>query len=107
MRSSINTKASVIVVIGESKQMIRLVYCHRPKCEVIAVTRDIQKARQLNIFDGVTPLVYEKTSENLSRIDFAINFAKRRGIVKCGDSIVVLKSDENLMEVHYISYNIQ
>jgi pyruvate kinase len=104
VRSSITTKSSIILVIGDSKEAVRVIHSHRPKCEVVAVIHEAQTARQLNILARVTPLVYEEKLENVSKMDFGINYAKKRGILKNGDTIVVLKSEQNLMEIHYIPY---
>jgi pyruvate kinase len=104
VRSSITTKSSIILLIGDSKEAVRVIHSHQPKCEIIAVIQDPQTARQLNVLCRVTPLVYEGKLANVSKMDFGINYAKKRGILKNGDTIVMLKSEENLMEIHYIPY---
>lgn len=101
--SSINTNAAVIIIISESDEIVQLVNRYRPTCEVIVVMENPKSCRQLNILDRVTPLTYETVA--LSKIDFAINFAKLRGITKCGDSIIILEHDLNQMIVYYLPYD--
>jgi pyruvate kinase len=102
--SSLSANASGIIVIGESKQIIHSIHCHKPKCEVIAVIKNHQSARQLNILDRVTPLIFDASSAT-SRTDFGINYAKKRGIMKNGDTVIVLNVDLNCIQVRYIPYN--
>lgn len=101
--SSRNTSASAIVILTNSQLIVHLVHQHRPSCEIVVVTEDPRTARQLNILDQVTPLFY-KANINIKK-NFALEFAESRGIIKCGDTIVLLKADENLMEIHYVSYD--
>lgn len=96
--SSINTEASAIIVLTESEKIAEFVHQLRPKCEVIAITSNQKTARQLNILDKVTPLFYEGSSS----FNFAVSFAKKRGIAKCGDTVIVL-TDQN-MQIHYLPY---
>lgn len=103
MTSSKTSNASIIIVIGDSKKMVHLVHIHQPKCEVIAVITNSKAARQLNILDRVTPLIYDENSK-VSKMDFAIYYAKKRGMTKNGDTIVVWRIEINRVEVHYIPY---
>lgn len=96
--SSINTDAAAIIVLTESEKTAEFIHQLRPKCELIVVTRNPRKARQLNILDKVTPLL----TEGGSGFQFAVNFAKKRGIVKDGDTVVVM-TDKN-MQIHYLPY---
>lgn len=104
MTSSKTAKAAVIIIVGDSKQLVHLVHFHQPNCEVISVMKNCKAARQLNILDNVTPLIYDESSK-ISEIDFGIHYAKKRGMAKNGDTIVLLKVDINRVEVFYIPYN--
>lgn len=96
--SSINIEAAAIVIVSDSEKTAEFVHQLRPKCEVIVVTKNPKAARQLNILDKVTPLFYEGGAG----LEFAVEFAKKRGIAKAGDTIVLL-NDKN-MQIHYLSY---
>lgn len=100
VRSSITTMAAAIIIVTESSEIVELVHQHRPVCEVIVVMENQKSCRQLNILDRVTPLHFAA----LSKVNFGVNFAKIRGIVKCGDTIIILKYHEKLVQVHYIPY---
>lgn len=100
--SSITTKASAIIVASESGDLAQLVYFQQPKCEIIAVIKDHKAARQLNILDNVVPLVFKPTYKT-STLNFAVNFARLRGILKPGDTVVYLTT--TTMQIHYIDYD--
>lgn len=100
--SSILTTASAIIVTSD--KLANFVNNFYPLCEIIAVTHNKKKARQLNIWDKLIPLLLnDKVKNNISKFDFAIKFAKLRGIIKSGDTVVFLK--EQSMEVHYVPYD--
>lgn len=102
--SSSTTTASAIIIITESPEIVRLVYYFRPNCEIIVVMENPKSCRQLNILDRVTPLIFEISRKQL-KLDFAINFSKSRGILKCGDTIVVLQHASSSVQVHYVPYD--
>lgn len=103
--SSINTNASVIILITDSEHLAHLVHFHQPKCPMIAVMKNQKVARQMNILNNTIPLVYEEDISEDSKMNYAIEFSKKRGLVKCGDTVIVLKSSRNVMEIHYIPYD--
>lgn len=68
----------------------------RPRCPIIAVSRNEKTARQSHLYRGLLPLFYPKEilSDWLQDIDARVNFAiehgKHRGFVCKGDFIIVI-----------------
>lgn len=100
--SSLTTKASAIILITESEQTVNLVYHHQPNCKVIVVISNKKAARQLNILDRITPLLLQG-SKSL-KLDAAISFARKSGLVKNGDTVIILEGEESRVIVHYLPY---
>lgn len=113
-KSSILVKASVIIIIGNSKKLVHYVHCHEPKCQIVAVVTNPKFARQLNILERthvlimdrklpVTPIIFDRHMST-TKLNFGLDFAIKRGITKSGDSFVLLRSDIRRVEVHYVPY---
>lgn len=99
--SSILTKASAIILTSD--KLSYHVYNSQPKCEILVMTQSQKKARQLNILNNLTPLLFIDKAQKLSKFKFALKFGKARGAIKSGDAIVLLKKTS--MEVHYVPYD--
>lgn len=54
--------AAAIVVVTSSGKSSQVVAKYRPRCPIIAVTRYAAIARQLHLWRGIIPLVYEGTT---------------------------------------------
>lgn len=99
--SAFTTNASAIIIVSNSEEVAHLVYHLLPNCEVIIVMENPKSCRQLNILGRVTPLNFDPKM-NLSKYDFAIKFSIARGILKRGDTVVLLKPAQSVMEIHYV-----
>lgn len=109
--------ASAIIVITTSGRSAHLISKYRPRCPIIAVSRNEQTARQCHLYRGILPLIYKgklwmvpetqkkkthffyySTDAPLedwlkdvdARVQYGINFGKTRGFLKTGDAIVIV-----------------
>ncbi|XP_050057284.1 pyruvate kinase-like isoform X2 [Aphis gossypii] len=90
------SKAAAIVVLTSSGHSAHRISKYRPRCPIIALTRNAKVARQCHIYRGILPLYYnvQPLSDWLNdvdtRVEHAIKFGKSSGIINSGDSVVVV-----------------
>ena len=66
----------------------------RPRCPIMVVTRDPRVARQMHLYRGCFPIVYDKPKmknvleEHDERLDFAIQTGREMGFLKVGNTFV-------------------
>jgi len=96
VEASVNCMAALIVVITSTGRSATLMAAYRPRCPIIAVTRNEQVSRQLHLYRGVFPLKYpaskhsDWTEDMDNRITAAIDEGWDRGMVHAGSAIVVV-----------------
>ncbi|XP_075230993.1 pyruvate kinase-like isoform X3 [Lycorma delicatula] len=96
VEASIKCMAAAIIVLTTSGVSAQLLSKYRPRCPILAITRQQQVARQLHLYRGIFPLVYEDSplSDWLkdvdARVQFGLKFGKARNFVKQGDPVVVV-----------------
>merc|ERR1711971_1439642 len=94
--ASYKCKASAIVVLTTSGTTSHIVSKYKPHCPILSVTRYGQVARQMQIFRGCIPLLYEKECDADwmkdvdDRVQYAIDFGKRSNFIGSGDNVVVI-----------------
>merc|ERR1739844_32019 len=94
--ASYKCKASAIVVLTTSGTTSHIVSKYKPHCPILSVTRYGQVARQMQIFRGCIPLLYEKERDAdwmkdiNDRVQYAIDFGKRSNFIGTGDNVVVI-----------------
>merc|ERR1712142_910846 len=94
--ASYKCKASAIVVLTTSGTTSHIVSKYKPHCPILSVTRYGQVARQMQIFRGCIPLLYEKERDAdwmkdvNDRVQYAIDFGKRSNFIGSGDNVVVI-----------------
>lgn len=69
---------------------------YRPRCPIITITRDERAAKQLHLYRGCFPLIYDKYNSQdwfadlEDRVDFAIKAGKEMGFLKVNASVVLV-----------------
>ncbi|XP_050529958.1 pyruvate kinase-like [Daktulosphaira vitifoliae] len=90
------SKAAAIIVLTSSGTSAHLISRYRPRSPIIAITRNVQVARQCHIYRGVFPLHYNEPTlpdwlkDVDRRVIYAIKFGKGHGFIKTSDPIVVV-----------------
>jgi len=97
VEASFKAMACAIVVITTTGRSAYLVSKYRPRCPILAVSRDSQVMRQSHLFRGILPVHYtgeEKAAEWMAdvdaRVEAAISVGKDRGFIKTGQPVVVV-----------------
>lgn len=94
--ASYKCKAAAIIVLTTSGTTSHIVSKYKPHCPIVSVTRFGQVARQMQIFRGCIPLLYEQERDANwmkdvdNRVQYAIDFGKRSKFIGSGDSVVVI-----------------
>ncbi len=88
-------KASAIVVCTRTGGTARKVSRFRPNINIIGITTDIHAYRQLALSWGVLPAITEEYSSIDILFYFAKEIAKKSGLVKKGDTIVITGGTPN------------
>ena len=94
--ASLKVGASAIIVITTSGQSAHRVAKYRPRCPIIAISRNQQIIRQCHLFRGILPIYYpnvrklEWTQDMDARIQFGVEYGRNRGFIKSGDPIVLI-----------------
>merc|ERR1711942_391074 len=94
--ASYKSQASAIVVLTTSGATAHMVSKYKPHCPILSVTRFDRPARQIQLYRGCIPLLYEKEragdwmKDVDDRVQFAIDFGKRSNFIATGDNVVVI-----------------
>jgi len=94
--ASYKCKAAAIVVLTTSGATSHVVSKYKPHCPILSVTRFPQVGRQMQLYRGCIPLLYEQERDGDwmkdvdNRVQYAIDFGKRSNFIAAGDNIVVI-----------------
>lgn len=96
VEASAKCLAAAIIVITTSGRSAHHISKYRPRCPIIAVTRNSQTARQAHLHRAILPLQYLEPALNDwlkdvdARVQCGIQFGKSRGFIKSGDPVIVV-----------------
>ncbi|CAG8594258.1 8227_t:CDS:10 [Cetraspora pellucida] len=95
------THAGCILVLSTSGNTARFISKYRPRCPIVTVTRNAQTARQIHLYRGCYPFIYEKPRDDLDelrwqedvedRIRWGMNNAVAQKILSSGDPIIAIQ----------------
>jgi pyruvate kinase len=86
--------AAAIVCLTDSGRTARRISKYRPGCPIIAVAMEERVVRRLAMNWGVAPFLYQGEAVDVVRVEFAIERAKRNGILRRGDVVVATGSSQ-------------
>lgn len=81
--------AGAIVTLTESGFTSRQISKYRPRCPILAVTSSRDVARRLALNWGVTATVTEGVADDEGRLQYGLDWARKRGVLVSGDVVVV------------------
>ncbi|XP_060937123.1 pyruvate kinase PKLR isoform X2 [Limanda limanda] len=96
VESSFKSCAGAIIVLTISGRSSHLLSRYRPRCPIIAVTRNPQVARQSQLLRGVFPVLFHPLPAPVwaddvdDRVNFGMDIGKARGFFKPGDMVIVV-----------------
>lgn len=94
--ASFKQNCAAIICMTHTGETAHLLSRYRPRCPIIAITRDERAAKQLHIYRGCFPLIYAKRNAEdwfadlEDRLNFAIEEGKSMGFLKVGVSVVLV-----------------
>lgn len=94
--ASFQQNAAAIITLTTSGKTAFVISRYRPRCPIIAVTRDAHAARICHMFRGIHPLLYEEpkdeqwTEDVEKRILAGVEKGRREGYITKGSTIIMV-----------------
>ena len=100
--------AALLVVVTKSGRTALAASKHRNATPTLALVDDLDTARALNLYWGVTPLVAPNITDTRQALEIVLAWGRARGLVAPGDRVVVVRGTvpgnrvHNAMLVHEV-----
>ncbi|GIY29879.1 pyruvate kinase PKM [Caerostris extrusa] len=94
--AAMKSLAAAIIVLTTTGRTANVISKYRPRCPIFAVSREGMICRQSVLFRGVFPIHYtderkpDWTEDVDSRIQFALEYAKRRKYLRLNDIVITV-----------------
>jgi len=86
-----DVKAKAMIVLSMTGTTARFVSKYRPELPIIVTTSSGRVSRQLTLSWGVVPLEAKRGASDEKLINHALAYAKKEGMIKNGDHVVLIK----------------
>jgi len=96
VQASYSTRASAIIGLTTTGKTAHIASKYRALCPFLAVSRNAQACRQMQLFRGVVPLFYSEprmddwSADVDERIQYCVDFGKKNGFIKSGDPVICI-----------------
>lgn len=101
--------ATAILTVTKSGHTARMISRYRPNCPIISGTTEETVLRQMNLSWGVIPVMVEEQNSTDRLFDNVVEAAKKTGVVKDGDLVVItagvplgMSGTTNLLKVQLV-----
>ncbi len=107
--TALDLGATAILTVTKSGRTARMISKYRPSCPIISGTTDPTIQRQMNLSWGVIPIIVEEQKNTDELFDHVVGVAKKHGLVKDGDLVVItagapigMSGTTNLLKVQLV-----
>ncbi|GJQ81784.1 PyK [Trypoxylus dichotomus] len=92
---------AIMLGSSSSEQLSGLVSKYRPRCPILAVTKNLKFAAQIGLYRGVVPLIAEAETfvigfEAKERLENVLDYANRKGFIEDGNRVIFLEKGESI-----------
>ena len=92
--------AALLVVATHSGRTALALSKHRHATPTLALTDNAEKARELALYWGVTPIYFPDITQGATSLQFALDWAGVRGLIAKGDRVILLRGTVPGSSVH-------
>lgn len=91
-------KASSLICFTESGLTAKKVSFNKPKCPIVAITKDERVQRALNLYYGVYPILIDTNYKIDDMFKLGVEIALTNGFSKKGDSVIIISGENKIQK---------